>query len=279
MDAQTASAASQFARLVELVAFLRGPDGCPWDRVQTLATLRPFVLEEAYEVLEALDRNDRTALREELGDFIFEAVLLAQVSAEAGDFTIVDSLTAISDKLIRRHPHVFAPNGSAGTAPPPAHPRTPDEVVSRWEALKAQEQSEAGTSRTALGGVPRTLPALLRAHEIGTRVAAVGFDWDRAVDVVAKIEEEVGELRQAIEAGAAGSSGAAEEMGDLLFSIANLSRKLGIEPESALRAANDKFTRRFDQMEASVRDRGRALRDCTLDELESAWAEVKGRER
>jgi len=271
------SAADEFARLVELVRVLRSPEGCPWDREQTLKTLRPFVLEETYEVLEALDHDDRAALREELGDFIFEAVLLAQLCTESGDFTVADSLRSISDKLVRRHPHVFGP--ATGTADRPK-PTTSDEVLQRWEDLKAKEKSHAGTERTTLGGVPSTLPSLLRAHEISLRAASVGFDWERAVDVVAKIEEEVAELRETIASGGASArERAEEEMGDLLFAIANLSRKLGIEPESALRLANEKFTRRFSAVESAIRAGGRALGDCTLQEMEDEWARVKAAER
>jgi MazG family protein len=258
---------------------LRSPGGCPWDREQTLQTLRPFVLEETYEVLEALDRDDRRALREELGDFIFEGVLLAQLCTESGDFTVADSLHAISDKLVRRHPHVFGPaDGTAESDRP--QPTTPDEVVERWEDLKSRETSSKGEPRTALGGVPKVLPALLRTHEIGIRAAAVGFDWERAADVVAKIEEEVAELRAELRSGAPGNRDRAEEeMGDLLFAIANLSRKLGIEPESALRQANDKFTRRFSAMEARLRATGKPLSGFTLQEMETEWGRVKQAER
>jgi len=274
----TTDAAAAFARLVDLVRLLRAPGGCPWDREQTLQTLRPFVLEETYEVLEAIDHDDRQALREELGDFIFEGVLLAQVCAETGDFTVADSLNAISDKLVRRHPHVFGPNdaGAGGRA----LPTTPDEVVERWEELKAREKSSTGEHRTALGGVPKSLPALLRTHEIGIRASAVGFDWERAADVVAKIEEEVEELREWVGNGASGNGERAEEeMGDLLFAIANLSRKLGIEPESALRKANDKFSRRFSAMESRLRATGRSLSESSLQEMEDEWGRVKRAER
>ena len=270
-------AAAAFARLVDLVRVLRSPGGCPWDREQTLQSLRPFVLEETYEVLEALDHDDRRALREELGDFIFEGVLLAQLCTESGDFTVADSLNAISDKLVRRHPHVFAPGEEAGGRPLPA---TPDEVVERWEDLKAREKSSKGEQRTALGGVPKALPALLRTHEIGIRASAVGFDWERADDVVAKIEEEVAELREWVGAGgSANATRAEEEMGDLLFAIANLSRKLGIEPESALRKANDKFSTRFSAMESRLRSSGRPLSECSLEEMEAEWGRVKQAER
>jgi nucleoside triphosphate diphosphatase len=276
----TPDAADAFARLVDLVRILRSPGGCPWDREQTLQTLRPFVLEEAYEVVEALDHDDRHALREEIGDFIFEGVLLAQLCAEAGDFTVADSLRAISEKLVRRHPHVFGPQEADPPAEARPGPLTPDEVIERWEAIKSRERGKTGGPRTALGGVPKTLPALLRTHEIGVRAAAVGFDWDRPADVVAKIEEEVGELREWVHGAVTGDTArAAEEMGDLLFAIANLSRKLGIEPESALRMANDKFTRRFTAMESRLRADGRALAECSLDEMENEWARVKQVER
>ncbi|HEY3381895.1 MAG TPA: nucleoside triphosphate pyrophosphohydrolase [Vicinamibacterales bacterium] len=261
-------AGAAFTRLVDIVARLRAPGGCPWDREQTLETLRPFVLEETYEVLEAIDGGNRPALREEIGDLIFEGVLLAQVCSEAGDFTVADSLTSIADKLLRRHPHVFGDAAKAKTA---------DEVLGRWEAVKAEERaaSPAGdTPKSILGGVPKALPALARAFEMGTRAAAVGFDWERATDVLAKIEEEVAELRQAVEGGGSRAR-VEEEMGDLLFAIANLSRKLGIEPEAALRTADDKFARRFTAMEHRFAARGEQLQGRDLDTLEREWQAVK----
>jgi tetrapyrrole methylase family protein / MazG family protein len=260
----------EFARLVEIVATLRSPEGCPWDREQTIDSLKPYVLEETYEVVEAIDRGDHAALREELGDFVFEAVFLAQLESEAGHFTIADSLTAIAEKLIRRHPHVFArqdgeaPVSSAG------------EVVTRWEQIKAQERGGAAKPKTLLGGVPAALPALLRAYQIGLRAKSVGFDWLRPADVVDKIQEEVDEVRAAVANGSAASSEQVEEeMGDLLFTIANLSRQLGIEPETALRKANDKFTRRFESMEQAIEQAGRAMRDLDLEELERHWQQAK----
>lgn len=250
------------------MARLRGPEGCPWDREQTIESLRGFVLEETYEVLDAIDRADHDALRGEIGDLLFEGVFLAQIEADAGRFSVVDSVRAISEKLVRRHPHIFGTSGS--------RVKTAGEVVEQWEQIKAREQKDAGERRSLLRGVPRLLPSLLRAHEIGTRVAAVGFDWARTADVVDKIEEEVAELRQAVEG--EGSERAEEEMGDLLFSIANLARKLGIEPESALRKANDKFGRRFDELERGFEARGKSIHDSTLEEMESEWASVKSRE-
>jgi MazG family protein len=260
----------EFERLLEIVATLRSPGGCPWDREQTIDSLKPYVLEETYEVVEAIDRGDHVALREELGDFVFEAVFLAQLESEAGHFTIADALTAIADKLIRRHPHVFArqdgeaPVSSAG------------EVVTRWEQIKAQERGSAATPKTLLGTVPAALPALLRAYQIGLRAKSVGFDWLRPADVVDKIQEEVDEVRAAVANGPAASrEQVEEEMGDLLFTIANLSRQLGIEPETALRKANDKFTRRFGLMEGAIERSGRKMNDLDLSELEHHWQQAK----
>ncbi len=274
------SAAQEFVRLVEIMATLRSPDGCPWDREQTIDSLKPFVLEETYEVLEAIDRHDHAALCEELGDFMFEAVFLAQMEAEAGHFTIADSLKAIADKLVRRHPHVFARGDGAATLDSAAAVRV------RWEDLKAQERRErrdgqegrdgVSSARTLLSGIAPALPALLRAYHIGLRAASVNFDWTRTEDVMRKIQEEVDELREVVEApDALDLARAEDEMGDLLFSIANLSRKLGIEPETALRKANDKFTRRFTDMEATIAASGRAMGDMSLDALEAEWQRAK----
>ena len=245
---------------------LRGPNGCPWDREQTIESLRPFVLEETHEVLDAIDRADHADLLGEIGDLLFEGVFLAQIESDEGRFTVADSLRAITAKLIRRHPHVFGTTSKI---------RTPGQVLEQWEKIKAREQADAGTIRSVLRGMPKALPALLSAHEIGTRVAAVGFDWARTADVVDKIEEEVAELRQAV--AGEGRERAEEEMGDLLFSIANLARKLGIEPESALRKANQKFTRRFQALERSLEEKGRSVHDAGLEEMEEVWGEIKAR--
>ena len=264
----------EFTRLVEIMATLRSPDGCPWDRAQTIDSLKPFVLEETYEVLEAIDAHDHTALCEELGDFLFEAVFLAQLEAEAGHFTIADALTGIADKLVRRHPHVYA--RAEGDAPVD----TPDKVLTRWEEIKRQERglgkNEATKKKTLLSGIPATLPGLLRAYEIGIRAKSVGFEWEKVSDVIAKVQEEVDELREVVEGGIAPSSERAEEeMGDLLFTMAHLSRQLGIEPETALRKANDKFTKRFGLMEGAVEASGRKMSDVPLNELEAHWQVAK----
>ena len=256
------------ARLVEIVATLRSPDGCPWDREQTIDTLKPFVLEETYEVIEAIDRHDHDALQEELGDFVFEAVFVAQLESEAGHFSIADSLKSIADKLVRRHPHVFKRDDGEAAL------QSGDQVRVRWEEIKAQERREQGAvekPKTLLSGIAPALPALLRAYHIGTRAASVGFDWARAKDVVGKIREEVEELAEARQDPAR----AEEEMGDLLFAIANLARKMGIEPESALRKANDKFTKRFTDMEQRIGASERAMREMTIEELEEEWSRSK----
>jgi MazG family protein len=258
----------EFDRLVAIMATLRGPDGCPWDREQTIDSLKPFVLEETYEVLDAIDRHDHAALGEELGDFVFEAVFLAQLESEQGHFTIADSLRAVADKLVRRHPHVFARNEGE----PPLD--SAGQVRTRWEAIKAEERAGAAGTKTLLGGIAAALPALLRAYQIGLRAASVGFDWPAAADVVAKIQEEVDELREVVNSGTTlDEARAEEEMGDLLFALANLARKLGIEPETALRKANEKFTKRFTAMERRVGTS--ALSQLSLEELEAAWQAIK----
>jgi MazG family protein len=280
----------RFNALVAIMAQLRSPGGCPWDREQTLASLRPYLLEETYEALEALDNGDTAALCEELGDLLLEVVFLSRIAEEDGTFSVSDAIDAIVKKLVRRHPHVFGTDAKLST---------PKEVRGKWEEMKASERSASTTPKTILGGVPKTLPSLLRAYEYGTRAAAVGFDWVLAGDVVDKIEEEVRELRDAVErqgtdqgrrTGDEGRAAAAsagphvssaspgnieEELGDLLFAIANLSRKLGVEPEAALRRANDKFLARFSEVEQRVTASGQRMQEKTLEELEATWQDVK----
>lgn len=272
---RAARAGRAMSRLVRIMATLRSKHGCPWDRKQTHASLRPFLLEETYEALDALDRGDLDALPGELGDVLFQCVFHAQIAAEAGRFDMADSLTAITAKLIRRHPHVFTASGrpvGRGKATRSRHPKTPSAVLTQWESLKAAEQKDAGVEKRVLSGVPRALPALLRAYEIGTRVAAVGFDWPDASGSMAKIEEEVQELREALTQSPARAT---EELGDLLFAIANLARKLDLEPEAALRRASDKFTERFAAVEGDLERRGSSVHAATLEEMEAAWQRVK----
>jgi MazG family protein len=271
-ESPRAEAARQFGRLIDIMATLRAPGGCPWDREQTIDTLKKYVLEETYELLEAIDRHDHRALREELGDFLFEAVFIAQLEQEDGHFSIADSVKAVADKLVRRHPHVFA--RGEGEAPL----ETANQVRVRWEEVKAQERGGDRESRTLLSGIPAALPALLRAYQIGSRARSVGFDWQRPVDVVGKIREEVEEVAEVVDGSTTLDAGRAEEeIGDLLFAIANLSRQLGVEPEAALRKANDKFTRRFTRMESAVAQSGRRLSGMNLAELEQEWQITKDR--
>ena len=269
------NAAVEFTRLVEIMATLRSPEGCPWDREQTLQSLSQYVLEEAYEVVDAVDRNDLDALREEVGDHIFEGVFLSQVASDMGAFTVADTLKAVSDKLVRRHPHVFREDGRVHDAESKERAPSATAALSRWDTQKAQEKATSGQPATTLGGLPKGLPALHRAYKIGRRAAAVGFDWTAATDVVGKIEEEIAELRETLSEAPDNKERAEEEMGDLLFAIANLSRKLGIEPEAALRKANDKFTDRFTRMEDRIAASGRQLSNMSLDDLETEWQAVK----
>jgi MazG family protein len=265
--AEPPSPGDAFQRLVDVMARLRGRDGCPWDREQTCRSLRSYLLEETYEVLDAIDRDDHRALEGELGDLVFEAVFLAQIAAEEGRFTIADSLEQVTGKLIRRHPHVF---GEARGVDSPAR------VLEQWEQIKAREQESRGETTSVLGGVKRALPALLRAYEIGNRVAAVGFDWAQAEDVIAKVREEVEELAHEVATG--DQARAEEEMGDLLFALANLARKMGVEPESALRQANEKFTARFEELERRFARSGRSVHDATLEDMEAEWGAIKAGE-
>jgi MazG family protein len=266
---EAARAGAAFARLVEVMATLRSPRGCPWDRRQTHRSLRPYLLEETYEALDAIERRDFAALRGELGDVLFQIVFHAEVAAAVGRFDAADVIREVTSKLIRRHPHVFTP---AGAPLGRSALRSPTRVLEQWERIKATEQSAANARVGLLAGVPRSLPALLRAHKIGKRAATVGFDWPHAPAVMDKIEEEVRELRDALSEGRART---AEELGDLLFALANLARKLGVEPESALTGANDKFTRRFHEVERLLTRHGHSVHDATAEELDAAWNAVK----
>lgn len=276
-DARSRRAGRAMGKLVSTMAILRSRRGCPWDRKQTHTTLAPFLVEESYEAVDAIDRGDLAALSGELGDVLFQCVFHAQIASEASRFDLADAIMATVAKLIRRHPHVFAPSGRPLT--PAARrrraARSADAVLTQWEAIKASEQVSRGETARVLAGVPRAMPALLRAHEIGTRAAAVGFDWPEAAEVIDKMDEEVSELRGAL---AESRDRAADELGDLLFSIANLARKLGIEPEAALRRASDKFTRRFEALEDDFDARKRSIHGASTADLNRAWERAKRRE-
>lgn len=259
---------STFSELVAIMARLRGPDGCPWDRKQTHATLRPYLLEEAYEALEAIDAEDDAELCQELGDVLLQVVFHAQIAAEEGRFDIEAVGQDIVEKLIRRHPHVFANEHADGA----------DEVLRRWEQIKKQERREQGEAAPSLlEGVPKNLPALMRAQRIQARVAQQGFDWDGVDGALDKVEEEFAEVRRAWEAG--GSAAVEEEFGDLLFSLVNASRFLKVDPEQALRRAVAKFECRFRALEEAVQARGEEVAALSLAALDAVWDEVKAREK
>jgi nucleoside triphosphate diphosphatase len=256
--------------LLEIMARLRDPErGCPWDRAQTFATIAPYTLEEAYEVADAIEKGDSARLKEELGDLLFQVVFHARMAQEQGWFDFEAIARAMCDKLVRRHPHVFAePHASAD--------RTA--LSAQWEAHKERERQalarRSGESAPAvLADVPLALPALVRAGKLGKRAARVGFDWTRAGEVRDKVMEEIGELDAAAEEG--DSSAAFEELGDLLFAVANWSRHLNVEPEAALRAANAKFERRFACMEDKARERGLELARLSPSEWDRLWRECK----
>lgn len=257
---------SSFAELVNVMARLRAPDGCPWDREQTHQSLKPFLLEEAYEVLEAIDEAEHGALCSELGDVLLQVVFHAQVAVEAGRFTIDDVCQAIVDKLIRRHPHVFG-NIEVDSS---------DEVAENWEAIKKRErQSETGPAPSALDGVPRQLPALLRAQRVQDKARRAGFDWQQIDGPLDKVAEEFGELREQWQQESPNADRVAEEFGDLLFALVNVGRFLPVVPEDALRLAVDKFDTRFRAMEKIVEERGEQLRELDLQAMDAVWDEVK----
>ena len=254
-----------FDDLVQLMTKLRGPDGCPWDRKQTLPDLKPYVIEEAYEVVDAIDRDDRTALTEEVGDLLLEAVFIAEITREEGTSDVYDSITAIHDKLVRRHPHVFGDVVASDA----------DQVLVNWEKLKNEEKK--AENKSVLSGVPMSMPALLKASRLTEKAARVGFDWRRTEDVFDKLDEEIAELREAVASGEAAKI--EEEIGDLLFTIANIARKVNVNAEEALQSTNRKFQRRFGSMESQVREQGRDLDQLTLEEMDSLWDEAKAAER
>lgn len=252
-----------FDELVAVVARLRSEGGCPWDRAQTWESLRPYVLEEAFEVVEAVDRGDPDEVRKELGDVLFQVVMLARIGEEHGQFTVSDVADRIVRKMIDRHPHVFDPDHVSHTA---------DEgSIAAWESRKATERPKEAS---ALDGVPDALPALLRAHRVSEKAATVGFDWPDVASVRSKVGEELVELDQALTSGDAAAIG--EEFGDLLFALVNLGRHLPVSAEDALRVATRKFERRFRAVEQRVRATGHTVHDVGQAELEAHWQAVKG---
>ena len=277
---------SQFPKLVELLARLRGPNGCPWDRQQTYDTIKPYLLEETYEVVDAIGRRDWEELANELGDLLLQIVFFAQMAAEDQHFTIEDVIGRIHTKMVRRHPHVFGETKA----------ETPADVIRNWEVLKAEEKrqrlAERGVSfqsqESVLEGVPSNIPALLEAYQLGSRAAHVGFDWPRWEDLLDKLQEEIAELQAVAseslgEPGKTPSTAAAltshtkleNEVGDLLFTAVNIARFLRVEPESALRKTNQKFRRRFQWIEKELQKVGKSPREATLAEMDALWERSK----
>ncbi|WP_416261595.1 nucleoside triphosphate pyrophosphohydrolase [Gibbsiella quercinecans] len=255
-------------RLLTIMKKLRDPQtGCPWDRTQTFASIAPYTLEETYEVLDAIQRQDYDDLRDELGDLLFQVVFYAQMGQEQGLFDFQDICHAISDKLERRHPHIFGDASAADTAA----------VAARWEKIKTQERAEKAL-HSALDDIPQALPALMKAHKIQKRCAAVGFDWNTLGPVVDKVYEEIDEVMHEARQAVVDEKKLEEELGDLLFATVNLTRHLGHKAENALQAANRKFERRFRQVEAIIGQQGLSMNDATLEQMEAAWQQVKQQE-
>ena len=258
------SAGEKFQLLVNLMARLRAPGGCPWDREQTFDTIKPYLLEETYEVMDAIDSRDWAELTGELGDLMLQAVFFSQMAAEQKLFRIEDSLDAINEKLVRRHPHVFGEET--------AH--TGDDVRKIWSEVKAQEnRHRKGASASMLDKIPRALPALVEAQQITSRAATAGFDWKNANEVLEKLREELAEFDAARESGSAEQLEG--ELGDLIFVLVNLARFVKIDPEQALRKTNAKFRRRFGFVERTLAERGVSLADSNIDEMESLWQQAK----
>jgi len=260
------SAGEKFQTLVDLMARLRAPGGCPWDREQTFDTIKPFLLEETYEVMDAIDARDWPELTGELGDLLLQAVFFSQMAAEQNLFRIEDAVDAINQKLVRRHPHIFGDEIA----------KTGDDVRKIWAEVKAQEK-QGKRSEGLLDGVPRALPALVEAQQISSRAANTGFDWSSAEQVLDKLREELAEFDSARESGSPDKM--EDELGDLLFVLVNLARFVKVDPEQALRRTNTKFRRRFRHVEEKLAERGSSPADSNIAEMESLWQEAKSREK
>lgn len=280
---QLRTMSERFTKLVGLMATLRAVNGCPWDRKQTHDSLKPYLLEETYEVLETIDQHDHSKLREELGDVLLQVIFHSQIAAEAGTFTVDDVLDTLADKLVRRHPHVF---GTDSGAAPLANG---EQVLHQWEQIKRAEREAAGGTQSALDGVPKTLPALLRAYQTQARAARVGFDWPHNAagleQIFGKVAEEVGELKDALAQAESeqvsnrpgGQTDIEAELGDILFSLVNLARFVKVNPEEALRRSTNRFIDRFHLVEAQAAENGTPLTDMTLAEMDLLWEEAKQR--
>jgi tetrapyrrole methylase family protein/MazG family protein len=254
---------NEFKKLVELMAALRGPEGCPWDRKQTPGSLKPFLVEECYEVIDALDEGRPDKVKEELGDLLFQIIFHARIAEEAGQFSMQDVITSIHEKMTRRHPHVFGDEKLA----------TDKEVLANWEEIKKKEKGHEDR-KSILEGVPKELPSLLRAHRLQERAARVGFDWNHLNEALPKLDEEIAEFKESLKEENSGKI--EEELGDLFFTLVNISRFLGVNPDEALRKTISKFIDRFRHIEEQAENTGRSLNDMSLDEMEKLWQESKG---
>jgi MazG family protein len=265
-------AAEEFKRLVELVSRLRAPGGCPWDREQTHETLKPMMIEEAYEVVEAIDEGNDEEFIGELGDLLLQVVFHSEIATEEDRFTVAEVISRVASKMVRRHPHVFGADKA----------ETADDVLRSWEAIKAAEQAEKGKGAASggsmLDSVSAGLPAVMEAYQMTTKVSRVGFDWPNASGVLEKLDEEVAELKQAVKRETPTHKEIAEEIGDLLFVLVNVGRLLGVDPESALKGSNRKFRRRFRFIEDRLRERGLEPAKSTLEEMDALWDEAKRQE-
>jgi MazG family protein len=258
------TAGEKFQKLVEIMARLRAPDGCPWDREQTFDSIQPYTLEETYEVLDAIDRREWKDLAEELGDFLLQAVFYAQMGSEQGLFRVEDALDAINEKLVRRHPHVFGKESAESAG----------DVKRIWGEVKAAEEKDRGREEAGLlGSVPRALPALVEAQQIASRAAGVGFDWENPEQVLDKLHEELAEFDEARRN--ASPERIEDELGDLLFVLVNLARFVKVDPEQALRRTNARFRQRFGYIERKLAERGREPADSNMEEMEALWQEAK----
>jgi MazG family protein len=253
--------ARKLEKLVDVMHTLRSEDGCPWDRAQSLGDLRQYVLEESYEVLQAMDQKNLSSLREELGDLMFQVVFLSQMMQEQNTFTLLEVLDTVTEKMISRHPHVFGKSRA----------ESPEQALQNWESMKDQQKAlKKGSDRSILDGIPLHLPALQQALMISAKVVRVGFEWETEEDVWKKLEEEIREFREAET-----QEDRAEELGDILFTMVNIARKQKINPEDALRTANEKFRKRFSKLEKRVYAQNKQLSDLSLAELDAIWEEIK----
>lgn len=254
---------NEFVELLKVLKRLRAPDGCPWDREQTPKSIKKYMLEEAYELYEAIDKEDAQEVKEELGDLFFLLLFLADLFEESRDFSLAEALFSIREKMIRRHPHIFGDVKVRGSG----------DVVANWQAIKDREQEKKGRKKSSLGNLPLVLPALQRAFRLGERASRVGFDWKRPEEVLEKLREETGELEEAMKSG--DREAIEDELGDVLFTASNLARKLDLNPEEVLKKALKKFVDRFEKMEERIRQDGKEMREMDISELESYWQEVK----